>query len=55
MILRLLGRLWLLAVFLLLLGLGSITNLHADGIRILPEGDAWKIREFTLLDERRLL
>jgi hypothetical protein len=33
MILRLLGRLWLPAAFLLLLGLGLITNLHAHGIR----------------------
>jgi len=33
MILRLLGRLWLPAAFLLLFGLGSITNLHAHGIR----------------------
>ena len=33
MILRLLGRLWPPAAFLLLFGLGPITNLYADGIR----------------------
>ena len=30
-------------------------NRYHAVVRILPEGDAWKIREFTLLDERRLL
>ncbi len=30
-------------------------NRYHAVVRILPEGDAWKIRKFTLLDERRLL
>ncbi len=30
-------------------------NRYHAVVNIVPEGDAWKIRKFTLLDERRLL